>query len=135
MAQLFSDDVDFIHVRHPIWRLVEVNMETFLTRSSWIAGASLLLMSTVAWGADSVDNSDMSLVVHGADIDNWSDFSLKNTLQAIIDTNVIEGDTTTPDELLATLLDGFLASSQFNEEMDASIPVTSVDCWRRTLPG
>ena len=82
-------------------------------------------------GVDGIckDTSPPSLVIHDEDISNWGDFSLENTLQAIIDTNVAETGLTEPAELLATMLNAMDVSQQTNEGMgqDTSIPLQPID--------
>ena len=74
------------------------------------------LLSAVST-ASAEDTSPPSLVIHDEDISNWGDFSLENTLQAIIDTNVAETGLTEPAELLATMLNAMDVSQQTNEGM------------------
>lgn len=95
-------------------------MGTTRNIKSWIWATSLLCTVTVASAADT---SPPSLVIHDEDITNWDDFSLENTLQAIVDTNVAEQTIlTTAEDVLSSMLDGLSVTSMENEETGMLLP-------------
>ena len=116
VVQPYIEDIDLANRIASFHGALEVIMGTTRNIKSWVWAASLLGIVTTA---SAQDTSPPTLVIHDEDITNWDEFSLENTLQAIIDTNVAEqGDGTTPSKLLTSMLDAMDVESKKIQTMD-----------------